>query len=226
MDSKQRFAALWDVDGTLVDTAELHFQSWVRIAAELRKPFTREQFAATFGQRNPEVIRHAFGPHDDVDVARIGERKEGYYRAEAQKGVQLLPGVRELLDAFEQGGFVQVVGSSAPRDNLELILELTNTGRYFQAIVSMEDTTRGKPDPEVFLVAAKKVDIPPNQCVVLEDAVAGVQAAKAAGMKCVAVTFVGHHPGDKLRAAGADRVVKTLRDVNVGDLLKLLGKSD
>ena len=86
----------------------------------------------------------------------------------------------------------------------------------------MEDTQRGKPDPEVFLVAAEKLGIAPSGCVVLEDAIAGVQAAKAGGMKCVGVTFVGHHSAERLEDAGADRVVKCFTEITAADVLALL----
>jgi beta-phosphoglucomutase len=216
-------AVIWDVDGTLVDTAELHFAAWAKLAAEMGRPFSRADFAATFGRRNPEIIRFLFREEfSDADVARIGETKETYYRTAAEKGVQLLPGVRELLDGLFARGVRQAVGSSAPRGNLDLILRITDCRRYFDAIVGMEDTTRGKPDPQVFLVAAEKLDAPPSRCVVLEDAAAGVEAAKAGGMKCVAVTFVGHHPPEKLQAAGADRVVKCFTEITADDVLALL----
>jgi beta-phosphoglucomutase len=217
-------AAIWDVDGTLVDTAELHFAAWERMSREMGRPFTRADFAATFGRRNPEIIRFLFHrDFTDAEVGAIGERKETYYRAAAEAGVQLLPGVRELLDGLHAGGVRQAVGSSAPRGNLDLILRITGSRQYFDAIVGMDDTDRGKPDPEVFLVAARKLGVQPGRCVVFEDAVAGVEAAKAGGMKCVAVTFVGHHPEDKLRAAGADRVVGSFAEITTGDVVGLLG---
>jgi len=217
-------AAIWDVDGTLVDTAELHFRAWVELAAAIGKPFTRADFAATFGRRNPEIIRALFDPAaTDAAVAELGERKEDSYRAAARReGVGLLPGVRQLLDGIKALGWPQAVGSSAPRANLELILAATGTLTYFDAIVSAEDTTRGKPDPQVFQVAAAKLGVPAGQCVVFEDAVAGVAAAKAAGMKCVAVRFVGHHPADALRAAGADRVVECLTEITAADVRDLV----
>jgi beta-phosphoglucomutase len=216
-------AIIWDVDGTLVDTAELHFQSWVRLAAEIDKPFSRADFAATFGRRNPEIIRTLFGAHySDAQGAELGDRKERYYRAEAEKGVSLLPGVAQLLKDFAANEVPQAIGSSAPRANLELILDITASRRYFQAIVAMEDTQRGKPDPQVFLVAAERLKAEPKRCVVFEDAVAGVQAAKAGGMKCVAVRFVGHHPEDALRRAGADLVVESLERVGADEVIDLL----
>src|SRR5713226_261249 len=111
------YAVIWDMDGTLVDTAELHFQAWARLAREIHHPFTRDDFAATFGQRNPEIIRKLFAGYGSKrDVDELGARKENYYRAAALKGVALLPGVRALLEALHAEGFKQAIGSSAPRE--------------------------------------------------------------------------------------------------------------
>jgi beta-phosphoglucomutase len=217
-------AVIWDVDGTLVDTAEMHFAAWVELCRGLGRDFTRADFAATFGRRNPEIMRHLFADRfDNAAISDLGYRKEELYRAAARKGVSLLPGVRELLEGLHAAGFRQAIGSSAPRANVNLILELTGSARFFDAIVSSEDTQRGKPDPQVFLVAAEKLGVPPRRCVVMEDAVAGVEAAKAGGMKCVGVTFVGHHPNESLRRAGADLVVKTLAEVSVEAVRRLCG---
>jgi HAD superfamily hydrolase (TIGR01509 family) len=223
--SNDSWAVLWDVDGTLVDTAELHFQAWVELARELDKPFTRADFAGTFGWRNPEIIPKLFGKeYDDAQIAQLGDHKEDLYRAEAAKGVALLPGVQALLDGIGQAGGRQAIGSSAPRRNIDLILDITRTTSRFAAIVSMEDTTRGKPDPEVFLLGAKKLGIAPERCIVLEDAPVGVQAAKAGGMRAIGVTFIQHHPAEKLAAAGADLVVPSLKQVSVKVLRDLINR--
>lgn len=217
-------AVIWDVDGTLVDTAELHFRAWVALCADLGRPFDRADFAATFGRRNPEIIRHLFGErYGDAGIDELGCRKEELYKAEARRGVDLLPGVRPLLDGLRQAGIRQAIGSSAPRGNIDLIMELTSTASYFDAISSMEDTQRGKPDPQVFQVAAAKLGVEPARCVVMEDAVAGVEAARNGGMKCIGITFVGHHPAESLRRAGADLVVRTLEEVSVATVRQLLG---
>jgi beta-phosphoglucomutase len=219
-------AVIWDMDGTLVDTAELHFRAWAKLTRELDYPFTRADFTATFGRRNPEIIHHLFGNrYNDAEIEELGDRKEDYYRSAAREGVALLPGVRPLLQGLHAAGFKQAIASSAPRANLDLIVLLTNTRAFFEAIVSAEDTERGKPDPQVFLVAAGRLGVPPGRCVVVEDAVAGVQAARAGGMNCVAVTFVGHHPKELLRRAGADLVVKTLEEVSVKTIRALVPKS-
>lgn len=218
-------AIIWDVDGTLVDTAEQHFRAWTKLAAEIDKPFTRADFAATFGMRNPEILRQLFFPDaTDARCAELGARKEDLYRASVrEKGVQLLPGVAALLAAFAKAGWPQAVGSSAPPGNIELLLGITKTAHYFSALVTGDDVTRGKPHPEVFLTAAAKLGAEPARCVVFEDAVAGVEAAKAGDMKCVAVTFVGHHPEEKLRDAGADVIVASLEEVSAAQVAALVG---
>jgi beta-phosphoglucomutase len=217
-------AIIWDVDGTLVDTAEQHFRAWTRLAAELNQAFSRADFAATFGMRNPEIIRQLFFPDaNDTRCDELGTRKEDLYRASVrEEGVQLLPGVARLLREFAQAGWPQAVGSSAPTENLDLLLGLSQIQHYFSALVSGNDVKRGKPDPEVFLLAASKLKVQPSQCVVFEDAVAGVAAATAGGMKCVAVTFVGHHSADHLRQAGADRVVPSLDEVQLEQVYELI----
>lgn len=216
-------AAIWDVDGTLVDTAELHFQAWQEVCAEVGRDFSRADFAATFGRRNPEIIDYLFGDRfSPQEVASIGDRKEEQCRAAARHGVELLPGVRPLLEGLHRLGFRQAIGSSAPHANLELILELTGITPFFGAIVGMEDTSRGKPDPQVFLVGAERLGVPPARCVVFEDAVAGVEAARAGGMRCVAVRFVAHHAEEKLRQAGADLVVESLDRLDADDVARLL----
>jgi beta-phosphoglucomutase len=208
----------------MVDTAELHFLAWQAVCRELGRDFDRADFAATFGRRNPEILTHLFGDRfGPADVAAIGDRKEVLYRSEAKKGVALLPGMAAMLEGLKRLGFVQAIGSSAPHANLELILELTGVSKYVNAVVGAEDTTRGKPDPQVFQVAAQRLGAEPAKCVVFEDAVAGVQAAKAGGMKCVAVSFVGHHPQEKLRAAGADLVVHSLEETSAEQVARLVG---
>ena len=224
MSTRPGGAAIWDVDGTLVDTAEMHYAAWVDLAAEIGRPFTQADFAATFGRRNPEIIRAVFDAKaSDEETAKLGERKEVKYRAAARRaGVELLPGAETLLRGLRELGWPQAIASSAPRANLEMILDLTGTHEFFAAVVSAEDTQRGKPDPQVFQLAAERLGMPAERCVVFEDAVAGVEAARAARMNCVAVRFVGHHPAEKLKVAGADRVVESLADIAAVDVAQIL----
>ena len=216
-------AAIWDVDGTLVDTAEQHFRAWVDVCRERGRDFSRADFAATFGWRNPEILTYLF---DDTfakgEAIAFADRKEELYREASRQGIDLLPGVAALMEGLHQLGWKQAIGSSAPRANLELILELTGVDRYLGAVVGSEDTTRGKPDPQVFLVAAQRLGVEPKDAVVFEDAVAGVEAARAAGMRCVGVSFVGHHLPEKLREAGADVVVGSLEEIDAAGVARLI----
>lgn len=221
---EKKRGAIWDVDGTLVDTAELHFQAWQRFAAEEGRSFTREEFTWSFGRRNPEIFEKMFGEAGLGEAGRrMADRKEEYYREAARGGVELLPGARRLIDAFRERGWAQAIGSSAPPKNLELILELTGIGPAMGAVISGDDTVKGKPEPEVFLTAAARIGVAPADCVVFEDAVAGVQAARAAGMVCVAVTFCASSAPAALEAAGARCVVRSLEELSVDDVARLLG---
>jgi beta-phosphoglucomutase len=213
-------AIIWDVDGTLLDTGEHHFRAWEHWAADAGFQFTRADFAATFGMRNPEVIRKLFLPDaTDEQTQAIAFAKEELYRQAVRRdGTELLPGVRPLLTEFHRRGWKQAIGSSAPRMNLELLLDVTGMREFFAAVVSGDDVRIGKPNPEVFLTAAARLETSPAQCVVIEDAVVGVQAAKAAGMRCLAVTCAGHHTSEALTRAGADRVVGTLEEVRADEL--------
>jgi len=223
MTTHQPWAVLWDVDGTLVDTAELHYQAWQALALEIGKPFTRADFAGTFGWRNPEIIPKLFGrDYSEDEITRLGDHKEDLYREEAKKGVAHLPGALSLLESLRTSGAKQAIGSSAPRRNIDLILDLTQTAPMFGAIVSMEETQRGKPHPEVFLLGARRLGVPAERCIVIEDAPVGIQAAKSGGMRAIGVTFVGHHSEQKLLAAGADLVVPTLELVDSKRLLAFL----
>ena len=214
-----RKAVIWDMDGVIADTAACHLQAWQRLWAEQGIEFTAEQFRRTFGQRTAEIIRGFLGPEVPAEeVCALGERKETYCRELLRQQVRALPGVRELLAALEPAGFRQALASSAPRKNVDLILEALDIGRYFSAVVSEADVTLGKPDPQIFLVAAERLGVEPRHCLVIEDAVAGVQAAKSAGMRCLAVTTT--NPGAHL--AAADRVVRSLTEVGVADIEALL----
>ena len=201
-------AVLWDVDGTLIDSSEYHWLSWRDSLAAEGFPLTREQFAATFGQRNDEILRLYFGAdYPAAEVGRVADAKEeAYRRLVRERGISPLPGVRPWLERLRARGWRQAVASSAPRLNLDAILDALRLRDYFAAVVSAEDVTAGKPDPQVFLVAAERLGVPPSSCVVVEDAPAGVEAARRARMRAVGV--LSSHP-----ALDADLSVRTLEEL-------------
>src|SRR5437764_11564222 len=177
-------AVLWDMDGTLLDSAEYHWHSCREILAGERFELTHDQFVATFGQRNDTMLRDWLGADLPIgEIDRIGAAKEARYRALVQAGgITLLPGVERWLVRLQADGWRQAVASAAPRANVEAIVAALGIAAYFDAISSAEDVQRGKPDPQVFLVAAERVGVPPARCIVIEDAPAGLLGAQRGGM--------------------------------------------
>lgn len=215
-------AVLWDMDGTLIDSEDLHWISWYATMASEGIAITREQFLASFGQRNDSIVPRWLGTASTPErVDRISAAKEERYRdLVRRKGVSPLPGVASWLQRLDKDGWLQAIASAAPRANIDVILEALSATHIFRGIVSAEDVHRGKPDPEVFLTAASRVGASPDRCIVVEDAVAGVEGARRAGMRSIGVSRNGKH----LRA---DMVVQSLDllDCNVFDTL-LEGNSD
>ena len=182
-------AVLWDLDGTLVDSAEFHWLSWRDTMAAEGVSLTYQQFLDTFGQKNDQILPGWLGAAASLERIRaVGEAKEAEYRRLAQQhGLTALPGAADWIRRLRGEGWRQAIASSAPRQNIEVMLRALGVDAAFDAIVSAEDVTRGKPDPQVFLAAAARVGLPPGRCVVVEDAAAGVEAARRAGIRCIGV---------------------------------------
>jgi beta-phosphoglucomutase len=191
-------AVLWDLDGTLVDSAEQHWESWREVLAAGGVSVTHEQFRAAFGRRNDEYLPDWLGPGATrEDVRRIGEAKEARFR-ELVEATRLtpLPGGAEWVRRLAQDGWRQAVASSAPRLNVEVVVRALGLLDYFGALLAAEDVTHGKPAPDVFLAAAGRLGVPPARCVVVEDAAAGIEAARRAGMRSVGIGAPGFAPAD------------------------------
>jgi len=192
-------AVLWDMDGTLVDSAEYHWQAWRDTMSREGSPITHEQFLATFGQRNDSILKQWLGEKATSEsIQSIGDAKEALYRQHVREhGLAPLPGALEWVALLHRQGWKQAIASAAPRANVETILDVLHVSRCFQAIVSADDVHRGNPDPEVFLIAASKLSVVPEHCIVVEDAQHGIEAACAAGMKSIGVSQNGKHlPAD------------------------------
>lgn len=216
----RKLAVIFDMDGVLVDSYHAHFESWKQLYAELGREYSEAAFAADFGRTSRDILQRSLG--DDLSEAAIrnaDERKESLYRDILREHFNAMSGATELIDALAGDGFLLAVGSSGPAANIDLSLEKLNRRDRFAAIVTGSDVTRGKPDPQVFLLAAERLQVPPDACCVVEDAPHGIEAARRAGMKRVAL--VGTAPRDQF--AHADRVVDSLRELTPTDIRKLIG---
>jgi beta-phosphoglucomutase family hydrolase len=209
-------AVLWDMDGTLVDSAEYHWQAWRDSMSREGFPVTHGQFLATFGQRNDSILRQWLGEKATPElIHHIGDAKEALYRKLVHEhGIAPLPGALRWVNLLHRQSWGQAIASAAPRANVETILDVLHASECFEAIVSAEDVHRGKPDPEVFLIAATKLGVELKNCIVVEDAEHGIEAARAAGMKSIGVSQSGKH-------LPADIVVRSLDllDTNAFDNL-------
>ena len=186
--------ALFDWDGVIVDSARPHEESWERLAAEERRALPPGHFKRGFGRKNEAIIPDILGwTSDPGEVRRLSLRKEELYRKIiVEQGTEPLPGVREFLKRLREAAVPCAVGSSTHRENIDTILRVTGLAPFFAAIVSAEDVQAGKPDPQIFLLGAQKIGRAPGRCVVFEDALVGLQAARAGGMRAVAVATT--HP--------------------------------
>ena len=196
---------LWDMDGTLVDSGELHWIAWRNTMANEGIVITHEQFLSTFGQRNDSIIPSWLGSAATAErIERIAQAKEEMYRELVSRlGITHEPGVATWLRRLHKCGWQQAIASAAPRANIDAVLEALSAKDIFQGIVSAEDVRRGKPDPEVYLLAAFRVGVSAERCIVVEDAGAGIEGAHRAGMRSIGVS----HKGQDL---DADVVVESL----------------
>lgn len=204
-------AVLFDVDGVLVDSLPAHFLAFQQLGEQLGVPFTREMLDRTLGQHNGRIFPMWLG--NQVASERFGDladQKEALYRSLAATELQAIEGAVELVKALHQAGLPLAVGSSGPRLNVELAIRVLGLAPYFDVVITGDDVTRGKPAPDIFLLAAQRLGVDPATCVVVEDAEQGVQAALAAGMRVIAVTT--SLPAVRLQAA--TRVVDSLTQLD------------
>jgi nucleoside-diphosphate kinase len=212
MTANQSRAVLWDMDGVIVDSSFYHMRSWQETFHQTGITFTDDDFKHVFGLRNDEIIHAILGKdftQEKFEV--IVQAKETTFRRLIRDNVKALPGVLKLLADINAAGFQQAMVSSTPVENIDLIIGTLGINHYFRYIISGYDVTEGKPSPQGYLLAAKRLGVNTENCVVIEDAIAGVQAAKNGGMKCIAVTNT--HSAASL--AEADLIVSSLEAVNV-----------
>ena len=212
-----RNGAIWDMDGTLIDSASHHYDAWRELLAPEGVDLDYPGFMVGFGRRNDEWLRDLLGEEIDLgEIRRIGDAKEARYREMLQAdGLVVLPGVMETLHALRELGWKHAVATSAPVQNLEIILEVTGLRDLMDGWAGSEDVANGKPAPDVFLAAAERIGVSPQRAVVVEDAAAGVLGAHRAGMTAIGV---GPHHAD----LGADRSVASLTDLPVETFAELV----
>ena len=215
-DARVPRAVLWDLDGTLADSGDYHWRAWRDILQSEGVELAYQQFLDSFGQKNDRILKAWLGADTPMDrIHRIGDAKEALYRELASKeGLIPLPGAAEWVRRLHRDGWCQAIASSAPRANVDVMLHAVGIAELIDAIVSAEDVTAGKPDPQVFLAAAARLGASPDRCIVVEDAAAGIEGAKRAGMRAIGVSAS--------TVLDADVFVRSLADLPAEAFEKLL----
>lgn len=221
MAEKPLRAVIWDMDGVIADTGIYHCRSWQFAFKKQGIEFTEEDFQRIFGQRNDTIIRKIMGREmTEAEINSIANDKEIFFREAVKSNVKPFPGVIALLKTLKTNGISSAIASSAPLENIRLILSVIDIADYFAAVVFGREVSEGKPSPQVYLKAAQKLGVEPINCVVIEDAVAGVEGAGRAGIQCIAVTNT--HRAVEL--SQADFIVDSLEKVGIKELEGLFNK--
>jgi beta-phosphoglucomutase len=211
-------AILWDMDGVLVNSMEFHYQAYREVLSEYGRDLSREEYLGSLiGLRNYVILRRLLGDLPREEVERLMAAKEAAFRRRVAGNVQPLSGAAELVRGAYEARLKQAIVSSTPCENIELVVNSLGLASMFDMLVGEEDAQRGKPDPEGFIVAAERLSVSPQDCVVIEDAPEGIAGGKAAGMRCIGVTTT--RPAEKLTESGADLVVLSLEDERVWQLI-------
>ena len=211
-------AVIWDMDGTIADTAQYHHQGWQIVFRKRGTNYTEKDFRRNTGKRSDTIVREVFGEKTPQnEITEIIQEKDETFRQLMGQNIKLFPGVLKLITSLKEHGFKIAIASSAPMENIQLIIRSLKIDTYFDAIISGWEVTRGKPHPQTFLLAAEKLGVAAEDCIVIEDAISGVAAGKRAGMRCIAVTNTT--PREELREA--DLIIDTLEEITVADLNRL-----
>lgn len=214
-----QYSVIFDMDGVLADTGPIHYDSWVKMTNEIGYHFSKKFFEKTFGQQSPTIVRKLVGHGIEQElVEKWAALKEQYYREIVKDKLKPLPGVNQIIRELKSYGFKLAVGSSGPRENVELLINSLRLKEDFDVLISAAEVKNGKPAPDVFLISAEKLKIGPKNCLVIEDAPVGIEAAKRAGMKSIALTTTH----EKKELLNADLIVKDLSKVSLQDIMLLL----
>jgi len=210
-------AVIFDKDGVLIERFDLHFKSHSMVLAEFGVKIKKEDLIKRYGMKISEILRDILKQYgkkiSESTAKRIASKKVKIYVELTEKGLKLLPGVKEFLKFLKNKGYKIGLASSDSKKTLQQFLRLTKTEKFFDVNIGGDEIKKGKPDPEIFLKCAKKLKVRPEDCVVVEDSVHGVKAAKKAGMKCIAVA-TGQTPREELQKMKPDWVLNTLKEFN------------
>lgn len=211
--------AIFDMDGVLLDNLKVHLLAFQQLGREQGRELTREQIESVFGRKNDDMLQVLLGRQlGREELDRLAARKEAIYRdlARPHVGDLVVPGLRAFLERLHGAGFGIGLATSGPPENVQLVFDGVGIGSYFSVVVTGGDVERGKPHPDIFLKAAAMLAVEPAACLVFEDSRSGIQAAQAAGSRCVALATT--HTAAELEDLHPYRIVQDFCDLHPSDL--------
>jgi beta-phosphoglucomutase len=212
--------AIFDMDGVLVDNVEYHLRAWKQLGRELGRELEREEVVKVFGQRNREMIMALMGrPLSAEELDRYALRKEELYRSFIFSELKPVAGLPALLADLRNTGFSIAVATSGPKPNVEMVLKGLKIEECFDTVVTGADVTNSKPHPEIFLLTADRLKVPPGDCVVFEDSSSGIQAARNAGCFCIGLATT--HKPEELEEYLPDRIMADFTGLDARSLRSL-----
>jgi beta-phosphoglucomutase family hydrolase len=181
-------AVIFDMDGTLVATTEADFLAWQKLFLEYGKHLSYDSYFPLLGKKSIDVVKEGLGLHGDPALQAMHKKMEFFEDIIKEQGITTLPNAEIFLREIQAANIPMALATSSRKMKMQLVMEESGLGKYFSVFVTGEEVAHGKPHPEIFLLAAKRLNVDPSHCLVIEDAINGVAAAKAAGMKCIAIT--------------------------------------
>jgi len=211
------FAFVFDMDGVIVDTNPYHKITLRQFAEKYGYQLSEEELIKKiYGRTNKEWIPNLFGRTlTPEQLEQYGEEKEKMFRDLYKKDITPVPGLREFLGKMDELKIPRAIGTSAPKTNLDFILDELHLRKYFPITLHEADVTRGKPDPEVYIKCAARLSMPPSQCIVFEDSLSGVASAQAAG--CPVVGVATTHAAQEL---GTKVTIKDFTEMTPSEIIR------
>lgn len=216
----KEFGILFDMDGVIVDSLQHHVEAFMIFAEKHGFNFPEQEIREKFfGRRNQDWMPQLFGKKlSPEQVRKLADEKESYFREIFEPAIKPLDGLMEFLRELKENGVPMAVASSAPGENVRFTLEKIGTTAFFDAVLDESFVSDGKPNPEIFLKAARAINMPPHRCIVIEDSAAGIEAGKRAGAKVIGITTT--HKRENLPST--DLTIDSFRELDYQTARKLM----
>lgn len=206
------FAAIFDMDGVIIDNAIYHEKAWRIFLNRRGISLSEGEFKEiVFGRTGNDCLKILFENVTEAEIKELTKEINEIYRREYEPFIEATPGLIDFLELLKQNNVTTTIATSAPPVNVKYITETLNIREYFANIIDDTQVTKGKPDPEIYLASADAINYEPSRCVVFEDSMSGIQAAKSAGMKVVGVATT-HDPSE---LKNVDLVIRNFHELNI-----------